>query len=147
MDRISYRLTDPQRANQVLRDVWSIIKPVLMAGHALALEIKPETRSGAENRLLHAMISHIAKKQTWAGSKHDTEVWKRLLIAAWCRAHGEQVKILPALDGCGVDIVFRRSSQLTRAECADLIEFVFAWGADNDVQFPPDPRLGYDELV
>ena len=41
--------------------------------------------------------------------------------------------MLPALDGHGVDIVFRRTSQLTRSECAELIEFVLAWAAEHGV--------------
>ena len=86
------------------------------------------------------MLGHISKTQEWAGKRRDIETWKRLLVAAWCRAIGEQIELLPALDGHGVDIVFRRTSQLSRKECADLIEFVFAWGAQNDVQFPADPR-------
>lgn len=31
-------------------------------------------------------------------------------------------------------IVFRRTSQLTKAECAELSEFVMAWAVDNDVR-------------
>jgi hypothetical protein len=49
--------------------------------------------------------------------------------------HGESVEILPALDGHGVDIVPARTSKLTRKECADLIEFVFAWGAEQGIQW------------
>jgi len=63
-------------------------------------------------------------------------VWKRLLTAAWCRATGEPVELLPALDGNGVDIVFKKTSQLSRKECADLIEFIFAWSADNGIELP-----------
>ena len=58
-----------------------------------------------------------------------------MLVAAWCRVHGESVEILPALDGHGVDIVPARTSKLSRKECADLIEFVFAWGADQGIQW------------
>ncbi|MDE1918963.1 MAG: recombination protein NinB, partial [Sphingomonadales bacterium] len=59
---------------------------------------------------------------------------KRLLVAAWCRARREQVELLPALDGHGVDIVFRRTSQLTRGECAELCDFIQAWCAENGVE-------------
>lgn len=121
------------------RTLWEFCKPWLVAGHRLSLTVATEKRSDKENRLLHAMLGYIAKHHEWAGSKHDIDTWKRLLIAAWCRAIGETVKILPALDGCGVDIVFRRSSDLSRSECADLITFIFAWGVDNDIQFPAAP--------
>jgi hypothetical protein len=103
------------------------------------VQVSEPTRSSAENALLHAMLGYIAKHHEWAGKKRDIETWKRLLIAAWNRATGQSVELLPALDGHGVDIVFRRSSQLSRRECADLIEFVYAWGADNDIGFPAKP--------
>ena len=89
---------------------------------------------------MHALLGHISKTQEWAGKKRDIETWKRLLTAAWCRAIGEQVELLPALDGHGVDIVFRRTSQLTRKECADLIEFIFAWAAEHGIEFPEHRR-------
>lgn len=138
-ESIRARLVNPQQAHAWITSAYQAVKPGLIAGQAFDMIIKPETRSSAENALLHAMLTYIAKHQEWAGKKRDVETWKRLLIAAWSRATGEHVELLPALDGHGVDIVFRRSSQLTRKECADLIEFVYAWGAQNDVNFPPKP--------
>jgi hypothetical protein len=43
------------------------------------------------------------------------------------RATGQQIIVLPALDGNGIDVVFRRTSELTTAECSELIDFVKAW--------------------
>ena len=54
-------------------------------------------------------------------------------MAAWLRARGESVELLPALDGHGVDVVFRHTSKLTRAECSDLCEYVMAWCSEHDV--------------
>jgi len=107
----------------------------------MALTDKPDNkRSLRENALLHAMITHIAKTHEWAGKKRTADVWKRLLVASWCRAHNEQIEMLPALDGNGVDIVYRKTSQLTVSECASLIEWIYAWGAENYIHFPADPK-------
>jgi len=111
------------------------IDAVGMAPDGYSVTIVEPRRSLAENNLLHALIDEIAKKIEWAGKKRDPEVWKRLLVAAWCRVHGESVEILPALDGHGVDIVPARTSKLTRKECADLIEFVFSWGVEQGIQW------------
>jgi hypothetical protein len=111
------------------------VRAVQEAPEGYSVTIAEPRRSGAENNLLHALIDEIAKKIEWAGKKRDPEVWKRLLVAAWCRVHGESVEILPALDGHGVDIVPARTSKLTRKECADLIEFVFSWGAEQGIQW------------
>lgn len=126
-------LFNPAQATNVWADVWPKVKAYLMAGNRLTLEIKPEKRSSAENRLLHALIGEIAKQVEWAGAKREPEVWKRLLTAAWCREQGLSVEVLPALDGHGVDIVPVRTSKLTRGECADLITYVQAWAASHGV--------------
>lgn len=98
-----------------------------------AVEIKPITRSLAQNAKLHALISDIARTLEWAGTKRDVETWKRLLTAAWLRARGEPIEMLPALDGHGVDIVFRRTSELTINEMIELIEYIQAWAVDKNI--------------
>ena len=92
--------------------------------------VEPPRRSLDQNAALHARIGEIADRCEWAGQKHDIDTWKRLLVGAWDRATGEPVTMLPALDGRGVEIVFRRTSKLTKRECSDLLEFVNAWVAE-----------------
>jgi len=43
--------------------------------------------------------------------------------------------VLPAIDGHGIDVVFRRTSKLTKAECAELVDFVQAWAVERGVEF------------
>jgi len=143
MTRTIVTLYNPVQAYQVLKDVWPHIKALLMAGHRLVLEVKQERRSLAENAMLHALLTQISNRVEWAGKKRDVETWKRLLTAAWTRARGDHIEMLPALDGHGVDIVFRRTSQLTKAECAELIEFVLAWAAEHGIATGRvDPETG-----
>lgn len=122
-------LINPSQARQPFENAWKMAKALLLAGHRLTLEVKPETRNSEQNALLHATLTEIAKTREWAGAKRDAETWKRLMTAAWLRARGESVEILPAIDGFGVDVVFRRTSSLTKGECADLITFIQAWEA------------------
>jgi hypothetical protein len=114
--------------------MWLTIKPELQAGQRLLVKVEPEKRNTDQNAKLHAMLTEIAGQVPWAGKKRDVEAWKRLMTAAWCRARGEPIELLPAIDGQGVDIVFRRTSDLDKAECAELIEFVTAWCAQNEVE-------------
>jgi len=97
------------------------------AGHVVT--VKEPSRNGDQNAALHALLSDIARSREWAGSHQSIDTWKRLLTAAWGRAAGHQATYLPALDGAGVDIVFRPTSTLTVRECSDLIEFINAWAA------------------
>ena len=133
MDKLAFKLYEPVQAHKALGEAWHRIKPLLMAGHRLTLEVKPRTRSVEQNALLHAMLSDIAAQVEWAGAKRDVECWKRLLVAAWCRARGESVELLPALDGHGVDIVFRRTSKMTVDEVSELCDFIQCWAAQNEV--------------
>ena len=133
-ERLTMSLWEPVQAHKAIMTAWHHAKGWLMASDTrLTLEIRPEKRSDAQNRLLHACLSEISKQVEWAGAKRDVDTWKRLLTAAWLRARGEPIEMLPALDGHGVDIVFRRTSQLTKAECAELSEFVMAWAAERGI--------------
>ena len=142
MEKITLKLWSPTQAAKDLPGVWAWIKAMTVAGHRLVLEVRPEKRSDAQNRLLHACLSEISKQVEWAGAKRDVDTWKRLLTAAWLRTRGEHVERLPALDGCGVDVVFRRTSQLTKAECAGLTESVIAWAVDHNVRLSAPEWMG-----
>lgn len=88
-------------------------------------------RNLAQNAALHARLTEIADTEKWAGQRQTVETWKRLMTGAWCRATGQSVAMLPALDGVGVEIVFRRTSELTERECGELLEYVNAWAAEH----------------
>jgi hypothetical protein len=126
-------LYNAAQAHTALIALWQQIKPYLVAEHRLVVTVEQETRTEAQNRLLHAWIGEIAKSMEWAGKKRDPEVWKRLLTAAWLRARGESIEVLPALDGHGIDVVFRHTSKLNKAECSELTEFVMAWASEHGV--------------
>lgn len=133
-ERITLSLWNPVQAHQAVGQAWMHAKARLIAGHRLTLEVRDEKRNSPQNAKLHAMLTEIAQQKEWAGKKRDVDTWKRLMVAAWCRARGEAVEFLPAIDGQGVDIVFRRTSELDKAECAELITFIDAWCADNGIE-------------
>jgi hypothetical protein len=107
------------------------VAAVQAAPAGYVVTIKEPTRNGEQNAALHALLTDIASSHKWAGQVQTVEVWKRLMTGAWCRATGQPVLMLPALDGAGVEIVFRRTSELTKRECSDLIEFINAWASEN----------------
>jgi hypothetical protein len=132
--KLSIRCHEPVQAHKaMMAQLWPMLNSSLLAGHKMVLELRPETRSMAENAMLHALLTAISNKIEWAGKKRDVEVWKRLITAAWLRARGEGIELLPAIDGHGVDVVFRHTSKLTRAECAELIEYVQAFCAEHGI--------------
>lgn len=107
------------------------VEAVRTAPPGWTVRVEPPKRSGDQNALLHAELGEVAERMEWAGKRRSIDTWKRLLTAAWLRARGESVELLPAIDGHGVDVVFRRTSTLTRSECAELTTFIQAWKAEN----------------
>jgi hypothetical protein len=91
-------------------------------------------RSSEQNAALHAIISDIASQKQWAGQTLDVETWKRLLVASWARATGERVSMYPALDGHGIDVLYRKTSRLSKQEASELLEFVTSWAIENDIR-------------
>jgi hypothetical protein len=110
------------------------LKAVQEAPEGYAVEIKPRSRSLEQNALLHTLIQLISKKVVWAGSFREVDTWKRLLTAAWLRARGDPIQMLPSIDGYGVDIVFRRTSDLNVNEMTELLEYVQAWAIEQGIE-------------
>lgn len=131
-ERLTSVLLNPQQGHQVFSQAWTHAKNMLMAGHRMTLSLKPETRSDAQNRLLHARLQDVSRQCEWAGAKRSVDTWRRLFLSAWMRTRNEHVEVLPALDGHGVDIVYASTTKLSRAECSELCEFVMAWGSSLD---------------
>lgn len=137
---------NPVQAHKALTtQAWPYLKAMLVAGHRMDVIIRPAKRSEEHNARLHATIGWVANNIEWAGRKQNLEAWKRLFVAAWERARGTQVEYLPAIDGHGIDIVFRRTSELSGRDMADLITYIYAWGDLNGHDIPEwqrDPQTG-----
>lgn len=104
------------------------------------ISVKPADRSSDQNRALHAALSDISRQVEHYGKTFDVETWKRLCTAAWLREEGEQAQLIPAIDGKGFDLVFARTSKLTVKQCASLLEWVFAYGAQMGVRWTQPDR-------
>jgi hypothetical protein len=111
-------------------------KAIRDIGFPVAVIAKPyePTRSLEQNDKLHAMLTDISKQKQWAGQWLTVEKWKRLMMAAWCRSNNESAEILPAIDGHGFDVLYRRTSELSVKEMIEVIEFVQWWAVENDVR-------------
>jgi hypothetical protein len=115
-DRISLTLWNAQQGHQELRRAWDWCKAMLMAGHKLQIDCKPETRSSAENRMLHALISEIATaRRNGPGRSVTPNAGSGCLSVRGAERAASRWKSCPALDGHGVDIVPARTSKLTKA--------------------------------
>lgn len=129
MDRIQAALINPQQAYQWWLSAWQTIKPLLIAGHRLHVEVRPEKRSDHQNRLMWSCLGDLARQVEWHGQKLDAEAWKDMATAALKRQ-----RVVPGIDG-GFVVLGQRTSQMTKAEMTELIDFVRAFGDQRGVQW------------
>ena len=97
--------------------------------------IKDHDRTEEQNAKLHAMLSDISRQVEHAGKKWNVLIWKRLCTAAWLREIGENATMIPALDGNGFDVIYEKTSKLGVKKCSSLIEWITAFGAENEVRW------------
>lgn len=128
-DRLTLAMWEPVRAYQAMKAAWAHAKPLLMAGHRLVVEVRPERRSDAQNRRLWAMLRDISSQVDWYGQKLTDEEWKDVFTASLKRT-----KVVPGLDG-GFVVCGQSTSKMTKAEMAELQELMEAFGAEKGVRF------------
>lgn len=129
MRTIRSGLHNPQQAHQVLSSVWHAIKPELIAGRPLHLEVRPERRSDAANRKMWATLHDIAAQVDWHGQKLAPEDWKDMLTASL-----KKQRAVPGIDG-GFVILGERTRDMSREEMSEVIELALAFGAQRGVKF------------
>lgn len=93
-----------------------------------------DNRSSEQNSKLHALLQDISEQKKWSGQTLDVEAWKRLMTAAWSRATGRRAELYPALDGVGFDVVYRRTSRMSKSEMIELIEYATAWAIEHGIR-------------
>jgi hypothetical protein len=107
------------------------IKWVTNAPPGTRLEFKQARRTIPQNDRMWAMLTDIAKQKEHCGRKYTVEEWKCLFM----HACGRETQFVPALNGNGFLPLGYRSSDLSKQEMSDLIEFMQCWGAENGVTF------------
>lgn len=129
-DRLAVRMWEPVQARKALDGpVWERLKAMLIAGHRMVVEVKPETRSLEQNARLWAMLTEISQQVDWYGNKLTPEEWKDVFSAAMKRS-----KVVPGLDG-GFVVCGQSTSKMTRAEMSEMQTLMEAFGAERGVRF------------
>jgi hypothetical protein len=122
-------LHNAQQAWTAIRALWVDIKPWLIAGHRLVLEVRKERRSDPQNRRMWAMLRDISDQVEWYGQRLTDDEWKDVFSASLKRQ-----KVVPGLDG-GFVVCGQRTSEMTKAEHGELQDLMGAFGAERAVRF------------
>lgn len=130
-ETIRIKLINAQQGRTAIIDVCERIKPWLVAGHPLSLEVKAETRSTEQNRLLWSCLRDLSQQVEWYGEKLTDEEWKDFLTAAL-----RKERVVPGMNG-GFVVLGQRTSKMTKAEMTELIDLAHAFGDDKSVNWSP----------
>lgn len=120
------------RALVVLRDGADRARAsrwVAAAPAGTRVEFKASRRTLPQNAKMWAMLSDVAEQKLHCGRRYTASQWKVLFLHACGRA----VQFMPSLDGSTFLPWGQSSSDLSKDEMSELIEFLFAWGAENGV--------------
>ena len=133
-----YQLTSEQA-----RDSAKAMISYVPTGYVVTISGPKKTR--AQEDRYHAMLNDIAKQCEHLNLKLDRDTWKRLAIDQfkretlkepeccakyWAR---NQLNMIPALDGSGMVVLGEQSRKFPIKVATVFIEWLFAWGATNDV--------------
>lgn len=125
----TYTLYNAQQGYKVLLDIWQLLKSMLMAGHRMQVTVRKEKRSLSQNSKMWSMLSEVSTQVDWHGNKLSPHEWKDVFTAGLKRQ-----KVVPGLDG-GFVVLGSSTSEMTKEELAEMIEFIYAFGAQKGVTF------------
>lgn len=108
------------------------IDAVRNAPAGYVIEIREPTRTLDQNALLWPLLTEVSRQVEWYGQKLTEDEWKDVFTAGL-----RKQKAVPGIDG-GFVMVGSRTSKMSKAEFSDLVELIYAFGAQQGVKFQGD---------
>lgn len=110
------------------------IDAVRAAPDGMVVEIRAKSRSLDQNARMWAMLTDLSRQLKWCDRDLSPADWKCLMTA-----HLKRHETVPGIDG-GFVVLGAYTSQMTVRDMSDLIELMFAFGAENDVEWSDDDQ-------
>ena len=107
----------------------AICRKVMEAPEGYVVTIGETTRTLEQNSLLWPLLTEVSRQVDWYGQKLTPDEWKDVFSAALKKA-----KVVPGLDG-GFVVCGQRTSKMGKREFSDLVELIYAFGAERGVEF------------
>jgi hypothetical protein len=93
------------------------------------VEFKASKRSLPQNDLMWALLTDFSQQFAHNGKKYDPSEWKCIFLHAF----GREISFLPSLDGRTFLPIEMSSSDLSKQEMTDFIEFILKEAAERGV--------------
>lgn len=118
--RATLTITGPAERDQIAR--WARNVEV-----GTVVTFRKKSRSTEQNAKLHAMLGEVSKQVEWYGQKLEIDDWKDVFTASLRHA-----RVVPGIDKGTFVPLGMHTSTLTIEEMSNLIELIYAFGADPD---------------
>ncbi|MEF3124540.1 recombination protein NinB [Rhizobium leguminosarum] len=99
------------------------------------VEFKGPKRTTPQNDRMWAMLTDLSLQLAWYGQQLTPDDWKLVMLDALRREKSEQIRMVQNTDGSGLVPLGTSSSDLSKDEMTDLIEIIFAFGAQHGVEW------------
>ena len=106
------------------------IRAVQEAPEGYVVTISEPKRNLEQNARMWAMLADVSRQVDWYGKKLDPTDWKHLFSSSLRR-----LDVVPNLDGTGFVALGLSTSRMSVREMSDMIELVFAFGAERGVEW------------
>lgn len=128
-----------ENARDRMAAAWQFACRYLEAGKPCRVvvdELKPQ-RTNDQNAKLQAMCGDVAEQVQWHGQWLSKDDWRHMFVASYRKGQ----RAVPGIDG-GFVVLGASSRDLRVAEAADVIEIIYAFGAEHGVQWSePEQRI------
>nr|WP_282104055.1 recombination protein NinB [Marinobacter alexandrii] len=100
-----------------------------LKGGPVQISLGRKRRSKDQNAKLWPMLTDISQQVEWYGQKLSKEDWKHMLTASLTKQ-----RAVPGIDG-GFVILGQSTSRMNKELFSQLIEVIYAFGAEHGVQW------------
>jgi hypothetical protein len=116
---------------------WRVCEYVQKAPEGYRVEIKEAKRSLEQNDKMWAMLTDVSKQVVWYGQNLSADDWKDVFTASLRKA-----RVVPGIDNGSFVPLGMRTSDMSKHEISDLLELIYAFGAEHDVKWtePKDKK-------
>jgi hypothetical protein len=111
------------------------VDAVKAAPAGFVVTVAEPTRNSDQNSLLWALLTDVSQQVEWYGKRLTPEDWKHVFSASL-----RKLTVVPNLDGSGFVALGMSTSRLSKREFSDLIELIYAFGAERDVAWSEPER-------
>ena len=116
--------------------------------------IKPPAKTRSQENMYHAMIDDISVQKKFLDKWLHANDWKRLLIDAFAKVMRDMGtplhhdgRVIPSLDFERVVQLGIQSSDFYESEASQFIEYLRAYGVENNIVWKETERRGFMEAA